>query len=138
MPVEFIGYYTRNMVRNMDHKLFVFGDNEYRSGFGGQAKACRDMPNAIGITTKRKPSMREDAFYCDADYVHWWTVNKLDLLTLREWLLCGGTLVWPSNGIGTGLAQLSTRAPRIKVTIDQQLQLLVEAFGVADTPREMN
>jgi hypothetical protein len=137
MPLEFVNYYTRSLVRSEDHKLFVFGDNEQRRGRGGQAKACRGMPNAVGITTKRAPTMRAQAFYTDRDYVHWWTVNKADFQRLHDWLRSGGDVVWPWGGIGTGLAELPTRAPLIQEAISQQLQLFREAYGVVEKRKEV-
>ena len=54
---------SRAYVRANRDKLFLFGDNLERRGFGGQAAAMRGEPNAVGIPTKKKPSYAGDAFF---------------------------------------------------------------------------
>src|SRR3546814_16402993 len=66
-------WYTRAQLQSQPSDLFAWGDN--LAGVGGknnprsgQAYACRDEPNAVGIPTKLRPSMDADAFFSDADY----------------------------------------------------------------------
>ena len=47
--------------------LFVYGDNLLHRGRKGQA-IIRNEPNTIGIVTKKRPSMDDDAFYYQQDY----------------------------------------------------------------------
>ena len=66
--VERRQFITREYVRANRDKLFLFGDNLERRGFGGQAAAMRREPNAIGIPTKKSPSYRDDAFFSDEEF----------------------------------------------------------------------
>ncbi len=104
------------MLKDEPEKLFVFGDNSQRVGYGGQAKEMRGEPNAIGIPTKRYPSMEEDAFYDDEYAIYWALICGKNITKL---LIFGGTIIWPEEGIGTGLAQLKERAPLIWNAIER-------------------
>jgi hypothetical protein len=48
-------YIKREDLRANPTVLYVFGDNEARTGLGGQAKEMRGEPNAVGIATKASP-----------------------------------------------------------------------------------
>src|ERR1700733_11175761 len=48
--------------------LYLFGDNERRTGMGGQAAAMRGEPNAVGIRTKRAPGRDEADFWSDKTF----------------------------------------------------------------------
>ena len=115
--IEYRNYITRQMLINEREKLFVFGDNFDQRGLGGQAKEMRGEPNAVGIPTKRHPTMNQDAFLTDADGKEWFKISMPIFIKLEEHIIAGGTVVWPSAGIGTGLARLDTRAPKIYKTI---------------------
>lgn len=92
--------------------LFVFGDNLQGWGRKGQA-VIRGEPNAVGIPTKRAPSESPTAYLVDADYARVAERVAPILAHLREHIERGGRVFWPENGIGTGLAELPHRAPRI-------------------------
>jgi hypothetical protein len=98
------------------------------SGLAGRPGKCRGAPNAIGIPTKRTSSMDENAFFSDADYGLWTEATKAACNRLRDAVLEGITVVFPKVGLGTGLAQLEARAPRIKAAIDGAIGQL-EMFG---------
>lgn len=108
--IEYRKYITRQMLRDEPEKLFVFGDNMVHRGLGGQAKEMRGEPNAVGIPTKRFPSMTIGSFLRDSDWYEW----KIEATPAIE-RLAGhvGTIVWPEDGIGTGLAQLEHNSPLI-------------------------
>lgn len=113
MPLVYMRRYTRAIIRANPDWYFVFGDNLLRQGLGGQAREARGEPNTIGIVTKRAPHNGEDAFFTDKDFTVWQFTNK-DLFALQASLIeDGNVIVWPLDGIGTGLAQLDKRAPRI-------------------------
>ena len=114
--IEYRAYITREMLRAEPEKLFVFGDNLQRRGFGGQAKEMRGEPNAIGIPTKRHPTMKEGAFFTDSVLPYWIESCGRDFIKLLSF---EGTIVWPQTGIGTGLAQLKERAPLIWRVIER-------------------
>ena len=102
---------TRKDLRKNPDKLYVFGDNLERKGLvGGQASAMRGEPNAVGIPTKRYPSSSPDAYFTDQDFERFKEAVAPDLKRLREF---EGTIIWPSDGIGTGRAKLKQSAPKI-------------------------
>jgi len=102
---------------NNPDKLYVFGDNFARWGKKGQA-VIRDCPNSVGISTKRTPSMSEDAFFTDGmdDRIVAAEIAKVFAF------FAGGpykSIVLPEDGLGTGLAQLPERAPQILAAINK-------------------
>jgi hypothetical protein len=82
-------------------------------GLGGQAKEMRGEPNAVGIPTKMLPGMSYADFFRDEDYDR--AKPKIDAAFVRLFSHAakGGKIVWPADGIGTGLAELPKRAPKI-------------------------
>jgi hypothetical protein len=108
--IEYRQWVRRADLRAEPETLFVFGDNMQFYGMKGQAKEMRGEPNAVGIPTKRRPSMEEDAFLSDEDLPIWNTKSERSIVRL---LRHHGKIVWPKDGIGTGLAQLPKRAPLI-------------------------
>jgi hypothetical protein len=106
VPIEMRPWITRAMLRAEREKLFVFGDNLARVGFGGQAKEMRGEPNAVGLPTKRSPH----EFLQDRDLDEIRSVVAPDLMRLQNHLLVGKTIVWPADGIGTGRAALHHHA----------------------------
>lgn len=92
--------------------LYVFGDNDLRTGLGGQAAAMRGEPNAVGVRVKRWPSMSPGSFWTDEEYLA--NVRKIaeDLRPVVERIRERGTVVLPADGIGTGRARLSETAPQ--------------------------
>ena len=113
--LELRNWITRTSIQLERNKLFVFGDNLLREGFGGQAKEMRGEPNTVGLITKRKPTMEECAFLTDDLFEVWAKASGEDFLHL---FLHKGVVVWPSAGIGTGLAQLPSRATLIFEAIE--------------------
>lgn len=113
MTLLYIKKYTRAYIKAHPDWLFIFGDNLDRSGFGGQAAEARREQNAIGIATKRKPTMEASAFFVDADYDEWFEAEKRTMQRLMAASQAGRTIIWPLDGIGTGLARLEKNAPAI-------------------------
>lgn len=106
--------------------LFVFGDNMERFGMGGQAGAMRGEPNAVGIPTKWSPGMGSRDFFSDADLNVVRPVLDREFLRLRRHVEAGGNVVIPADGLGTGLSELPTRAPRVLEYIEEKIDELVE------------
>lgn len=125
MTLLYIKKYTRIYIKAHPDWLFVFGDNMMRHGYGGQAAEARGEPNAIGIATKVKPSMESDAFLADQDYDNWFAAERSTLRRLMEASRSGRTIIWPHDGIGTGMAQLERRAPSIWNDIEH-LRIAIE------------
>ncbi len=114
MAIEYQETILRSdLKRNLDTHIYVFGDNMQSRGYGGQAREMRGEPNAVGIPTKWYPSNLPGSFFYDRDlhFVKKAIDARFDLL--EKLFLTGKVIVWPSSGIGTGLARLREKAPLI-------------------------
>ena len=103
--------------------VFVFGDN--LAGYGTAGQACiRKEPNAFGIPTKRYPSMAAGSFFTDRD-----CEREHVLKALRELYTLGKrrTIVFPQNGIGTGMAKMSELSPKLFAEMNE---VLLKHFGI--------
>lgn len=128
MPLEKWDYIKREDLRKNPDFIFLFGDNLRGQGFGGQAREMRGEPNAVGIVTKSAPSMGEKAFLSDGDYTMWRTVVEPVLVDVLFALQKGKVVVLPKAGLGSGLAELREKAPKISNRIDKWV-MLFEAIG---------
>lgn len=104
--------YRADLQANPD-VLYVFGDNVRRVGMGGQAGEMRGEPNAVGIATKWSPGREEDDYFSDDEYQTATAIIQQDFAPVKLSLRLGATVVFPLDGIGTGLSELPERAPRI-------------------------
>lgn len=137
MPVVFQKIVKRADARrnhDPDHApsnvLYVFGDNIARVGYGGQAGELRDEPNAVGVATKYSPS----SYFGEepAQVLAQRRVIDEDMKPLFEHVKLGGVVVWPADGIGTGLASLPDKAPSTFEHIEQKLAALVRVARLFD------
>lgn len=112
MPVIFQSHICRADLRANPRSYYVFGDNLQRAGLGGLARECRGEPNAIGITTKSKPSNAHNAFFSDADYDWLSELWKNEFDSLYRKLRVGSIVIFPVAPLGSGLAALPKVAPR--------------------------
>ncbi|MGE3467546.1 MAG: hypothetical protein AB7J13_11505 [Pyrinomonadaceae bacterium] len=112
--IERLRLISREYVRANRDKLFLFGDNSERRGFGGQARAMRGEPNAIGIPTKKSPSYEDAAFFTDDEFEQNRAAIDLAFAEIAQKTASNDiqVIVIPSNGLGTGRAQLRRRATR--------------------------
>lgn len=108
MPVRYVKWFTRELLRAEPEARFVFGDNCRRVGYGGQAAACRDEPNAIGVATLYEPGR----YYRADDPVALARVTA-DLQKVAAELADDRTVYAPVDGLGTGLARLPQHAPNL-------------------------
>lgn len=117
MRVKFQKFIYREDVQSNPNWIYVFGDNLVRSGMGGQAKEMRYEKNSFGIPTKRLPYNSDKSFFSDQPDEMTSVLRELYalncLLSYEEF----EGIVWPKDGIGTGLAQLETKSPKIFATI---------------------
>jgi len=111
MPIRYLGWITRQMVKAEPEARFVFGDNMLRLGYGGQAAAMRDEPNAIGVVTKKAPDMSPQSFFSDVDFDGCKAAIDEDLAKIWQALNEGRTVYAPRDGLGTGLSRLPFVAP---------------------------
>jgi hypothetical protein len=129
MPVIFQERIVRTDLQANPCFLYVFGDNESRRGMGGQASFCRGEPNAIGVATKRAPSMTQSSLWSDVEFERCAAIIDADMEPLFVHVRGGGTVVFPKAGIGTGLSKLPERAPRLMDHIRQRVRELRRAGG---------
>lgn len=125
MPVLFQKMVDREDLRRNPQVLYVFGDNVQRVGLGGQARAMRGERNAVGVVTKYSPSD-----YFGEDPAEVMTQNRMidqDMKPLFDKVNRGGIVVWPADGIGTGLADLPRVAPSTFAYLNQKLAALLKA-----------
>jgi hypothetical protein len=119
------------MVRAEPQTLFCFGDNMQRRGMGGQAAAMRGAANAIGVPTKWAPAHHPDAYFTDDDWrdadVRQAIAGAFDQIEAA--LVAGRDVVIPAAGLGTGLAELPRRAPRIFAYIEGRIAALTRPEG---------
>ena len=120
MPVTTMTFVSRADLRLHKDWFFLFGDNLLHQGLGGQAREMRREPNAIGIPTKRRPSMHPGSFFTDADFAE----AKAAIDAAFALIPAGATVVVPAAGIGTGLAELPRRAPQIYAYIQSRIAAL--------------
>lgn len=103
--------------------LYVFGDNEARLGLGGQAREMRGEPNAIGVATLKAPGV----FWSGYETERQCAVIDRDLEPLFAALRDGRTVVFPLDGIGTGLARLWMVAPDTWAHLQTRISELKQA-----------
>ena len=117
--MQYVKHITRALLQQHPDTLFVFGDNMAEKGLGGQAKEMRGEPNAVGIPTKNYPGMNDFDFFNDGDFNR--AKIKIDAAVLKLFLHAsdGGNIVWPEDGIGTGLADLKKNSPKIWELIEK-------------------
>jgi hypothetical protein len=108
---------------------YCFGDNDQREGMGGQAKECRGERNAIGIRTKKTPGVDESAYYTDDEFEDNLRKISEDFAVVLNVLTAGESVVFPTEGFGTGFAELKTRAPRTLKFIETTVETLVRDFS---------
>jgi len=114
---------TKSFVRENRERIFLFGDNLARRGFGGQAAAMRGEPNVVGIPTKKLPSNREEAFFTDAEFEqNKAAIDKAFELLEAKSSASNQVIVIPADGIGTGRAQLEIRAPLTFAYLQKRLK----------------
>ena len=125
MDIWYSKNYTVPLVRSNAKCIFVFGDNLVREGLGGQAIIRRE-PNTFGVPTKRRPNRLDHAYFMDKP-----EELRAVQASLRELWKIGQVkpLVFPFNGIGTGLAMTEERSPEIYAYI---CDVLKNHFGVVN------
>ena len=115
-------FITRQDIRDNPDKIYLFGDNLHGVGFGGQARQMRGEPNAIGIPTKKNANMYDRDFFTDEEYEQ--NIKAIDKAFNR--IPKGADIVISEAGLGTGLAQLDTRAPKTFAYLMDRLTKLEE------------
>lgn len=131
--ILYSGWYSPALCQRHPDKVFVFGDNLMRFGKGGQA-VIRDEPNALGVSTKRKPSMGKGSFFTEGNGPDLDLVLR-DLRRVWDALKAGKTIVIPvvegtqAPSLGLERAELKQRAPSLYATIETHVKEMVETYG---------
>lgn len=125
-------FYTPELLRLHKGKAFLFGDNLRGVGKGGQA-AIRDERNALGIPTKRSPSMDKDAFFYDSTLPSF-IGRVVTSLEYVKGVADGTDVVVPFDrsgviSLGLGLAELNVKSPVTYRLIAGYLEALAEKHG---------
>lgn len=115
MTIRLQKFIRRADLRANPSTLYVFGDNLLERGYGGQAREMRGEPNAVGIPTKVSPS-EYAADHLALEFMRKW-VQAFENLDYHMTAV-GGDVVWPEDGIGTGLADMQNRAPKLWQTLE--------------------
>lgn len=132
MPIVRQKWITREDLKANPDKVYVFGDNVERRGYGGQAAQMRGEPNAIGVATKWKPSMAPGAFFDDSSECQ--IIIMRDLAKVQQALDAGKTVVVPEDGIGTGLSRLHATAPKLDNFIKKWFSDREKPLGLGNCP----
>ena len=119
-------WYSVEQCEANEDTLYVFGDNSIQVGMVGQA-VIRNCVNSFGIPTKKFPSMSENSFYNDGENDKMSIMLALTILSNRVVKGRYSKLVFPYDGLGTGLSQMPTRSPILYKYLNDELELM---FGV--------
>ena len=129
-------WYSLEQCEKNPNKLYIFGDNAMRVGNGGQAQ-IRPADNSYGIATKSTPMTNELAYFGDrqdeADIIFGDIVELYDVymgMTESNY----DTIVFPADGLGTGLSQMPERSPKLYKWMNSTIEML---FGV-ELPQKAN
>ena len=112
-------WFSVEQCRANPNNIYVFGDNSIRLGNGGQA-AIRREPNTFGVMTKLYPSQRAGSFLEDCEDHKAMVLADLEKLQLL--FNAGKTIILPADGLGTGLADLPTKAPKLYKMLNDFMQ----------------
>ena len=121
--------YFRSDLRENPNVIYVFGDNEVQKGLGGQAAEARGEPNAFGIPTKKQPRTTPESYWSEEDHERQIGIVNEHFGRLEMLLEQGRIVVWPTDGIGTGLSELPERAPGTQKVIDEWISRLFQKYG---------
>lgn len=118
--------YTIEGLNRCPAALYVFGDNDTRTGCGGQA-VVRYCCNSLGVRVKKSPCRTNDCFYCDSEFADNVAKIDADLRAIEAASALFEEVRWPAGGLGTGLAELPQRAPRTFAYLEGAIK---NCFGV--------
>jgi len=121
----FKGFWSVEDVIKSPNKIFIYGDNDLRTGLGGQA-IIRNESNTLGIRTKKKPTHEKDAYYTDKEFDSNKKKIVQDINKILDELLFGTTIIFSEGGYGTDRAKLKEKAPK---TYQFLCDILLEKFG---------
>ena len=118
----------QQMLSAPEKTWFVFGDNQRRVGFGGQAKVMRGKPNAIGVATCKLPGRP----LSDSDPNDFQILGQ-DLSRVESRLFIGENVIFPGDGIGTGLSDMARACPKLFAFLNATVERWRNTYG-SDEP----
>ena len=126
MTVRYQKRINRTDVQSHPDVLFVFGDNMASRGYGGQARAMRGEPNAVGIPTKWTPDRTPGAYFTNVVLYDRHVLARIEqaFARLEAHAAEGGLIIVPADGVGTGRAQLPALAPTLYRAITARIKAL--------------
>ena len=106
-------YYNITQCNDNPTTLYIFGDNVVKFGKGGQA-TIRDCPNTFGIPTKMFPSTSIDSYFIDSndnsyEYIDNSLIELYNIYKSNKY----NTIIFPKDGLGTGLSKMPFYAPKM-------------------------
>lgn len=123
-------WFSLKECRSNPNKLYVFGDNTLRKGNGGQA-VIREARNVIGVATKKLPGVSDESYFSDKSEEA--VIIMTDLLEIiNEYKLRNyEVIVFPADGLGTGLSAMPTRSPKLFKWMNETISFI---FGIEYNP----
>ena len=119
-------WYSVEQCEANEDTLYVFGDNSMQTGMAGQA-VIRKCGNSFGIPTKRYPIMDDRSFFRDTESDKMSVMLALTMLSQKVVKGKYSKLVFPADGLGTGLAMMPIKSPLIYKYLNDGLKLM---FGL--------
>tara|TARA_Y100000034_G_scaffold109302_2_gene140477 strand:+ start:110 stop:490 length:381 start_codon:yes stop_codon:yes gene_type:complete len=92
-------------------------------------KEMRGESNSVGIVTKHFPGRQDPDYFTDDDFGDVIPLIDEAYAKLDYFLLQGGLVIFPYDGLGSGLADLEHRAPMIDTYIKALITTLVSTYG---------
>ena len=127
-PLCFVtdAFFSPQFCRMFHDMFFVFGDNEARTGTGGQA-VIRFEKNSIGVRTKKSPCIELHCYWSDSNFEGNCKMIDEDIEKINKIRNIGIPVVFSSKGYGTGFAELHIRSPK---TLEYIRHRFMEEFGL--------
>ena len=134
--------YTRDAVSKDLDNFYLFGDNTddrlNTHYIPTQTQAViRGLPNAIGIDTKHNRGWDITSFLSDADFDSMQEHYNNQFKLIEDKLKEGHNVIIPRAGIGTGKAQLPSKAPRIFEDINNRISNLYNVYNKGKAPTDL-
>lgn len=135
-------FYTRDAVSKDLNNFYLFGDNTddrlNTHYVPTQTQAViRGLPNAIGIDTKHNRGWDISSFLSDADFDSMQEHYNNQFKLIEDKLKEGHNVIIPRAGIGTGKAQLPSKAPKIFEDINNRISNLYNVYNKGKAPVDL-
>ena len=119
-------WFSVQQCNNNPKALYIFGDNTFRKGKGGQAQ-IRDCKNSFGICTKWAPNNDDGAFFIDT--INCLEIVERDIFNLIKYYQESDydNMVFPEDGLGSGLSDMPNKCPLLYRRMNY---LIKKHFGI--------